>query len=327
MRPTRGLFAGLALSALAFTVSCADDSTAPSERFRNRELRQVVAGGSRQSRGLAASGTDAAMQAMGEKANMALETQASAVRLAAMEWISPVDGGEAGGQIVFFRDRGNKELPFHFVPGDPRRDGRTNITYLVDRSGDTNDPTAVGQTEAAIDRAMATWDREQCSTLNITKNVDTGADPDLIDEILGFPDGPGGILAADIVHAGWVPAGIFPPNVIAVTFTFIFVDGGGNPTDIDNNNRGDVAWREIYYNDQFVWRINGNIDVETVALHESGHGLSQDHFGMLFQTTSNDAFHFAPRAVMNAGYTGVQQVLAGSDEAGHCTNWGSWPQR
>ena len=137
----------------------------------------------------------------------------------------------------------------------------------------------------------------------------------------------GGVFAADIVHAGWVPAGIFPPNVIAVTFTFIFVDGAGNPTDIDNNQRGDVAWREIYYNDQFVWRINGDIDVETVALHESGHGLSQDHVGKLFQTISNTEFHFAPRAVMNAGYTGVQQVLTASDNAGHCANWGSWPQR
>ncbi len=223
MRPTRGLFAGLALSALAFTVSCADDSTSPREPFRNRQLRQVVAGGNRQSTELVTGGTAAAMQAIGTEANIALETQASAVRVGAMEWITPVDGGEAGGQIVFFKDRGNKELAFHFVPGDPRRGGRTNITYLVDRSGDTNDPTAVGQTEAAIDRAMATWDGEQCSTLNMTKNVDTGADPDLIDELLGFPDVPGGIFAADIVHSGCVPAGIFPPNFIAVTFTFVFV--------------------------------------------------------------------------------------------------------
>ena len=327
MRHTRWLVTGLTLSALAFTVSCADDSTTPSGPLRDRQLRHGAAGGDRQLQEFVAGRTAAAMQAMGDVANSALETRVPEVRVGQMDWITSADGGEEGGQIVYFNDRGNKELPFHFVPGDPRRGGRTNITYLVDRSGDTNDATAVGQTEAAIDRAMATWDREQCSTLNITKNVDNGSDPDLIDEILGFPDGTGGVFAADIVHAGWVPAGIFPPNVIAVTFTFIFVDGAGNPTDIDNNQRGDVAWREIYYNDQFVWRINGNIDVETVALHESGHGLSQDHFGMLFQTTSNNEFHFAPRAVMNAGYTGVQQVLTASDNAGHCANWGSWPQR
>jgi hypothetical protein len=316
MRPTRWLATGLVVSAGAFTVSCADHSTTPSEPFRDGHLRLVTAGG-----------TAATMRVIGEAANIALETQGSEVRVGAIAWISPVDGGEEGGQIVFFNDRGNKKLAFHFVPGDPRRGGRTNITYLVDKSGDTNDPTAVGQTEAAIDRGMATWDGEQCSTLNMTKNVDTGADPDLIDELSpAIPDdGTGGIFAADIVHAGWIPTGL-PPNVIAATFTFLFV-GPGGVTDIDNNKRADVAWHEIYYNDQFVWRINGNIDVETVALHESGHGLSQDHFGKLFLTTSNNKFHFAPRAVMNAGYTGVQQVLAGTDNGGHCANWGSWPHR
>jgi hypothetical protein len=277
---------------------------------------------------VAAGATAAAMRAIGNQANTALRTRASGVRIGTIEWITSADGGEEGGQIVFFNDRGNKELSSHFVPGDPRRGGRTNITYLVDQSGDTSDPTATGQTEAAIDRALATWDMETCSTLNMTKIGDTGADPDLVDELdPTIPDdGAGGIFAADIVHAGWIPTG-FPPDVIAATFTFIFVDGGGVPSDIDNNKRADVAWREIYYNDQFVWRINGNIDVETAALHESGHGLSQAHYGTLFQTTSNGEFHFAPRAVMNAGYTGIQQALTGTDDAGHCTNWGSWPQR
>jgi hypothetical protein len=170
MRPTRAFTTGLAVSALAVTISCADDSTTPSEPLRSPQLRQVAAGG-----------TAAAMRAIGEEANIALATRGSEVRLREAEWISPVDGGDEGGQIVFFNDRGNKRLPDHFVPGDPRRGGRTNITYLVDKSGDTNDPTAVGQTEAAIDRAMATWDGKQCSTLNMTKNVDTGADPDWID--------------------------------------------------------------------------------------------------------------------------------------------------
>lgn len=318
MALTRRLATGLAVSALAFTASCADDSTAPSEPFRNPRLNQVAAGG-----------TAAAMQAIGEEANTALDTRGSDVRVGMIEWLGHADGGEEGGQIVFFNNRGNKELSAHFVPGDPRRGGRTNITYLIDKSGDTSDPTAVGQTEAAIDRAMATWDQEECSTLAMTKNVDTGADPDLIDELIPeIPDdGTGGVFAADIVHAGWVPTG-FGPNVIAATFTFVFVVGpGGPPTDIDNNKRADVAWREIYYNDRFVWRINGNIDVESVALHESGHGLSQGHFGKAFVTISNDRLHFAQRAVMNAGYSGVQQVLAGTDNGGHCTNWGSWPQR
>jgi hypothetical protein len=317
MRTTHRLATGLVLSALAFTVSCADETSTPNEPFRDLRLTQAAGGR-----------TTAAMRAIGDKANIALGGRAYGVRVGAVEWITSADGGEEGGQIVFFNDRGNKELSSHFVPGDPRRDGRTNITYLVDQSGDTGDPTATGQSEAAIDRAMATWDGETCSALNITKNVDTGADPDLLDELdPAIPDdGTGGIFAADIVHAGWIPTG-FPTNVIAATFTFIFVDEDGIPTDIDNNKRADVAWREIYYNDQFLWQINGNIDVETAALHESGHGLSQAHYGTLFQTTSNGQFHFAPRAVMNAGYTGIQQALTATDNGGHCTNWGSWPLR
>jgi hypothetical protein len=105
----------------------------------------------------------------------------------------------------------------------------------------------------------------------------------------------------------------------------IFIDGAGAPTDIDNNGKLDVAFREILYNDAFTWNVNGNIDIETVALHESGHGLSQGHFGKAFRTESNGKIHFAPLAVMNAAYSGVQQGLAGTDNGGHCSIWGSWP--
>jgi hypothetical protein len=35
--------------------------------------------------------------------------------------------------------------------------------------------------------------------------------------------------------------------------------------------------------------------------------------------------HFAPRAVMNAAYSGIQTEIDGSDKGGHCSNWASWP--
>ena len=313
MRPTRRLATVLAVPSLLFTISCADSAT-PNEPSPSLRVEDP-------------SGTTAAMQAFGADANLALEARGSDVRIGAIEWITADDAGEEGGTVVYFNDRGNKEVAVHFVPGDPRRGGRTNITYLVDKSGDSNDPTAAGQTEAAIDRAMATWDAVSCSDLNMTKKVDTGADPDIMDELQpSFPDdGTGGVLAADIVHAGWLPTGL-PVGVLAVTFTFVFT-GPGGATDIDNNKRADAAWKEIYYNDRYIWRINGNVDVETVALHEAGHGLGQAHFGKAFATVSNNKLHFAPRAVMNAGYSGIQQELAGTDNGGHCTNWGSWPHR
>ena len=115
------------------------------------------------------------------------------------------------------------------------------------------------------------------------------------------------------------------PPVIAATFTFRFIDGAGNDTDIDNNGVPDAAFREVYYTGNFPWAVGGNIDIQTVVLHETGHGLSQAHFGKAFVTNSNGALHFAPRAVMNAGYSGVNTAITATDNGGHCSNWGSWP--
>jgi hypothetical protein len=111
-----------------------------------------------------------------------------------------------------------------------------------------------------------------------------------------------------------------------------WVDGGGNPTDIDNNNTGDAAFREIYYNDGFTWEVDpndqpfdGRTDLQTVALHEAGHGLSQGHFGRGAINNQTGRIQLSPQAVMNAGYIFGQQTLLGADNAGHCSNWANWP--
>jgi len=265
--------------------------------------------------------SDIQFAALLDGANAQFEADDSIFRLAYLEYITSDDANEVG-QTVFFNNRA-KQLGAHFVPGDPRRGGRTNITYLVDQAEGAIDGLTVGQTTAAIDRAMATWNGVNCSTIPITRlpNI-PGLDIGRVETLLGQTGGP--FFLADITHAGWLPAGVLPPNVIAATFTFIFV-AGGVPTDIDNNGKLDVAFREILYNDRFVWRINGNIDVETVALHEVGHGLSQGHFGKAFRTEANGKIHFSPLAVMNAAYSGVQQSPAGTDNGGHCSIWASWP--
>jgi hypothetical protein len=256
--------------------------------------------------------------------NATLEAGGSNYLLDRVEYLTSSDGSDEVGQTVFFNNR-TKQLGVHFVPGDPRRGGRANITYIVDQAEGAIDGLTVGQTTAAIDRAMATWNGVNCSTIPITKMPDIpGLDIGIIESLLGQTGGP--FRLADITHAGWLPANVLPPNVIGVTFTFIFIDPAtGAPSDIDNNGQLDVAFREILYNDRFVWRINGNIDVQTVALHESGHGLSQGHFGKAFGTDANGKIHFAPLAVMNAAYSGVQQDLKGTDNGGHCSIWGSWP--
>jgi hypothetical protein len=260
------------------------------------------------------------IMAMMTTMNAGFEATGLDLRVDHADYLTSEDSGEIG-QTVFFNDRA-KQIGAHFVPGDPRRGGRTNITFTVDQTEGAVDGLTQAQTNAAIFRAMATWDSVNCSTIPINRVAAPAGDIGVVEFLSGLGGSP--VIAADIVHAGWLPGGLLPPNVIAVTFTFVFVSGGV-PTDIDNNGKADTAFAETLYNDAFVWRINGNIDVETVALHESGHALSQGHFGKAFLTNSNGKIHFAPRAVMNAAYTGVQQEITGTDNGGHCSIWGSWP--
>jgi hypothetical protein len=273
------------------------------------------------------------------RANSTLAAMHKNFRVAYAEWVT-TDGAQDAGQIVFADDVGNKHTGAHFVAGDPRRGGRDFITYLVDQSdGATHSGTGLtnAQTEAAIDRALHTWDvTTTCSKLPIVKVSDNGQDPDLIDGLSGF--GGVGTPFADITDAGWMPAGffdLFAPNgsefILGITFTFVFVDDGGNPTDINHDGELDTWFHETYYNDAFEWGIDTDnstaIDVESVALHESGHGLDQAHFGKIFGTVSNLRLHIAPLAVMNAAIVFPLHSLLGTDMAGHCSLWGSWPSR
>ena len=271
------------------------------------------------------------------KANRALALRKANVRIPYAEYYTYAGSGRIGQEIFAF-DRGNKHIGISYVPGLERPSGGTNeIRYLVDQSdGATHTaPTLTNaQTEPAIDRAMDTWESAQCSSLPFVKVADDGSDPDVFDGLIGF--GTVGTPRADVTHAGWYPAAFFDAVaedgstfIIAVTFPFIFTDDDGNPTDLDGDHELDYAFAEIYWNDAFPYGIDTGfpIDVESVALHETGHGLGQAHFGKISQTTANGKFHFSPLAVMNAAYTGVSQDLLGSDNAGHCSLWGSWPHR
>jgi len=260
-------------------------------------------------------------------------TETRKVALYMAEYLSTGDIDEMG-NIVYFMNVGNKQLGADFVPG-VALDGSDDVSYYVD----DNRPTVamdVSISNAAIDRGMATWEGVNCSELGMTELPFDGRPTGGVAAILGF-EGSTLDYVSDVVHAGWMPGLFFdiiaPPDgstfILGVTFTFIFVDGGGVPTDIDNNGKNDVAWREIYYNDVFPWG-DGNefaYDVETVALHEAGHGLSQGHFGKAFRTVKNWKLHFSPRAVMNAGYSGIQTSIGKTDNAGHCSNWAQWPKK
>lgn len=235
--------------------------------------------------------------------------------------------GESGkiGRTVFFMNVGNKKLDADFVPHlDFSLDGTTDITYYIDENRPSSD-LALSETTAAIQRAMATWDGVTCSNLNMTQLPYSGKPTGFIAALLGF----GGSFSyfGDVTHCGWLPTSFFDlidvdggSYILGVTFTIIFTN-----SDYDNNKKADVAWREIYYNDGFSWRIGDHYDLETIALHESGHGLSQGHFGKAFLDAGTGKVHFSPRSVMNAAYSGIQTHIEKTDNAGHCSIWANWP--
>lgn len=243
------------------------------------------------------------------------------------EYLTAEESGRVG-RTIYFINVGNKRLSSDFVPG-ASLDGTDNISYYIDENRPSAD-LPVGSSSGAITRAMQTWDGVTCSDLGLFQvpsnpAISTG----FVSALLGF----GGSLnyTADVVHAGWLPAAFFDAiaaqgstYILGVTFTIVFTDQNGNPTDIDNNGRSDVAFREIYYNDAFPWKVGNHYDIETIALHEAGHGLSQGHFGQAFADNGTGGLHFAPRAVMNAAYSGIQTSIMQTDNAGHCSNWANW---
>jgi len=266
-----------------------------------------------------------------ERVNAQLAAQGLNVRAEAIEFFT-IGPGRPSNRI--------HQQPFRWVANDARRLAQgSDITYLVVNNGRYGGRTAsglsAGDTEAAIDRAMTTWNNDSClSAVNIVKRPAPGGDLTIFDFFFGF-GGSGNPFAADIVNAGWWPREYFEAvggpgggrGILAFSVTFIFTDDNGNPTDINGDNYLDTALNEVYYNDTFgdskddragnPWGINvplPGIDVETVALHENGHSLELGHFGP------------PPDAVMNPVYSGIKHEPLSADSAGMCAVFSSWPK-
>lgn len=308
MRKNRlALLANAAVIAVAF-LACQDESVAPEPLHTPQFGRTSSSGPARFVAELAA------------QANARLEEAGLNMRIERAFYYT---ASREAGQTVFFDDR-TLRFPIHFVPGDPRRVGGDNldIAYMVDQVQGSNLPIPV--TTAAIDRGMATWEEVDCSDIPITQ---LGNPP--FDIGLTFGGIPAFLFGADITHGGWV---YLEPPVLGVSYPAAFCDPcSPEPvfTDINNDGKLDVAYWEIFYSTEYTWADDGvsDIDVESIALHEAGHGLDQGHFGKMFVTNGNGMLHFAPRAVMNAGYTGPQRVLEKTDIGGHCSIWARWPHR
>jgi hypothetical protein len=278
---------------------------------------------------------EATLSAYMDAVNASLESEGANYRVAVAEYLTDGSDGEAGG-IVLAKDVGNKQLAADWVPNDPRRvwsgaqdGGNDDITYSIDQvdatplSGFLNGVGAA-ETTAAIEAAMGTWADVRCSDLILTRNPDYGFDTGFVAYLNGL-GGASGFIAADIMHNGFTDLN-FGGGVLAVAFAFWWVDANG-PTDIDGNGKRDKALADLYYDPSWIWGVDGGpgqVDTETIALHEVGHGLSQAHFGTV-RFKNDGSLKASPRAVMNALYSGPLRDLRGTDNGGHCSNWAQWP--
>ncbi len=216
--------------------------------------------------------------------------------------------------------------PFRWVAGDPRRAAQgPDLTYRIDLAeGFGSNDLAPGTTEEAIDRAMASWGSDAClQKLRVVKRQSaTPVDADIFDSQFGYGEF-GDYRAADVVHAGWLPPNFFErvtgpgggESVVAISVTFIYVNLEGEPSDLDGDGYMDAAHSEIYYNQGFAWTAGateGQVDIESVALHEAGHAFGIGHI---------DLRH---TAVMNSVYAGTRTGLQSHDHAALCSIWASW---
>ena len=307
----------LALVATALLATCSDEAPSPTDVGPVPEpLAQERSPAAR------------AIAAMMNDVNVALAAEGMPYRVTYAEYLTDGSDGEMG-NTVLAKDLGNKRLGADFVPNDPRRtwSGPDNtLTYAIDTTGDADPagPAGMADATAAVIAGMDTWDAMACSDLGLTRAPDFGVDIGVAAFIFGLGGSP--FIFADVQHGGWGDID-FAGGVLGVAYSFAFTDLEGNFTDIDGNGLDDKAFADIYYDNSFDWNTDGstNIDVQSVATHEAGHGLAQAHFGKVW-LKNDGSIKSSPHAIMNAAYTGPFQDPHGTDTGGHCAIWGDWPQ-
>lgn len=217
-----------------------------------------------------------------------------------------------------------------WVKNDPRRRNGRTVTYNV------FEPLSYANgsipTEGIVDDAYTRWGHSRCGRASITKDPNL----DIFNSVILSNNGEAGTPISDINILGHVPGFVFglidgldPKSTLGVTFSFIFVDEDGNPTDLDKDGKADTSLKEVWYNDDFLWTDSPSsepgIDLASVHTHEIGHTLEAGHFGAGFLSLRGEgSINYFPRAVMNAIYYEPISNLRHTDKASYCVTFGNW---
>lgn len=262
-----------------------------------------------------------------------------------------------GETIIVSQDVGNQAFPYQWVGHDPRRHPSEGLTlyYRIDLT-ELPPGISAAETEAAINAAAGTFNRETCGTNFQLVRIDEnpGADLGWVQrQVLGT--GGSDAPQADITFAGWLEddfwTGIGFPNAFGLAVPVLFDADGSSwiwgldafdptqaTTDINNDRKRDLFATEIYFrrnanyvtDDEELGNTLFYIDLQTIVLHELGHALGMDHFGRtsvildengeLVEVVINEN----SANVMNTNNYFVRRNLRGSDRASFCQLYGNW---
>lgn len=144
------------------------------------------------------------------------------------------------------------------------------VTQFYNPAGDPTGGAAV----AAIRNAEATWNAVRGSSFRFAYGGETTA----------------GHAFDRINTISWAPHGILGAHALAVTFSTFTIDTG-EILDTDIQLVADLSLLGL------SWRVDGgDVDVQTVLLHEDGHALGLGH-------------SLEPSSIMYASYLGVRRAL------------------
>ena len=254
-----------------------------------------------------------------------------------------------GERTLYVADR-TLRLPTQFVANDPRRRSNVGIEWTFDTRRSQaqtilngipqlwTSAEAVNQTRLAVNR----WISLPCYSADFGElpypiapgfeNIEwvddfyLGAEPQPFRPVAEIT--VGGFLPASFFRQIW---GAHGDDILGVTYQFIFYDPAtGQPTDIDHNGKLDGFWSEIYFNGLYYWGDATSpgvdpfsvVDLQTIALHESGHAFGLNHFGQTFE--NHGGFRVAAYNIMSQFYPGPFRSVSGTPTGTFCGLYGSW---